>query len=200
MKCLWMQFLTFFLHLQNPWALILHQSLLTYLSLWWNLGCITSWSFWPVSFHLVPRLVLDSYHFDGWKVQKASRPLQDRTMVVACLAEVAQDMGGPIAGYVDVILLQCETFFIQLLVIWKFWYFVWKLVLCFRGWCPWQSKNLLHQMQLTGGMLHFVLENCAKMAGSQLWSILMHAWPHKLTHSCSFIYVSIIDSYEFYFL
>jgi hypothetical protein len=26
-------------------------------------------------------------------------------MVVACLAEVAQDMGSPIAGYVDVILL-----------------------------------------------------------------------------------------------
>jgi hypothetical protein len=45
-------------------------------------------------------------------------------MVVACLAEVAQDMGAPIAGYVDVILLQCETFFIQLLVIWKFLYFV----------------------------------------------------------------------------
>lgn len=34
--------------------------------------------------------------------QKASRPPQDRTMVVACLAEVAQDMGAPIAGYVDV--------------------------------------------------------------------------------------------------
>ncbi|KAI5574530.1 hypothetical protein POPTR_010G169800v4 [Populus trichocarpa] len=35
------------------------------------------------------------------KFAKASRPLQDRTMVVACLAEVAQDMGAPIAGYVD---------------------------------------------------------------------------------------------------
>ncbi|KAK7843352.1 importin-4 [Quercus suber] len=32
---------------------------------------------------------------------RASRPQQDRTMVVACLAEVAQDMGPPIAGYVD---------------------------------------------------------------------------------------------------
>ena len=36
-------------------------------------------------------------------MQKASRPPQDRTMVVACLAEVAQDMGAPIAAYVDVI-------------------------------------------------------------------------------------------------
>ncbi|RXH92312.1 hypothetical protein DVH24_033208 [Malus domestica] len=35
------------------------------------------------------------------KFARASRPLQDRTMVVACLAEVAQDMGAPIAGYVD---------------------------------------------------------------------------------------------------
>ncbi|KAM6554316.1 hypothetical protein CsatB_015078 [Cannabis sativa] len=35
------------------------------------------------------------------KFAKASRPPQDRTMVVACLAEVAQDMGAPIAGYVD---------------------------------------------------------------------------------------------------
>ncbi|KAJ0095362.1 hypothetical protein Patl1_15768 [Pistacia atlantica] len=31
----------------------------------------------------------------------SSRPPQDQTMVVACLAEVAQDMGAPIAGYVD---------------------------------------------------------------------------------------------------
>lgn len=38
-------------------------------------------------------------------MQRASRPPQDRTMVVACLAEVAQDMGSPIADYVDVILL-----------------------------------------------------------------------------------------------
>ena len=38
-------------------------------------------------------------------MQKASRPPQDRTMVVACLAEVAQNMGSPIAAYVDVILL-----------------------------------------------------------------------------------------------
>ena len=38
-------------------------------------------------------------------MQKASHPPQDRTMVVACLAEVAQNMGSPIAGYVDVILL-----------------------------------------------------------------------------------------------
>ncbi|KAG7976236.1 hypothetical protein I3843_06G139700 [Carya illinoinensis] len=35
------------------------------------------------------------------KFARASRPPQDRTMVVACLAEVAQDMGSPIAGYVD---------------------------------------------------------------------------------------------------
>ncbi|KAF5444081.1 hypothetical protein F2P56_036585 [Juglans regia] len=35
------------------------------------------------------------------KFARASRPSQDRTMVVACLAEVAQDMGSPIAGYVD---------------------------------------------------------------------------------------------------
>lgn len=35
-------------------------------------------------------------------MQRASRPLQDRTMVVACLAEVAQNMGAPIAAYVDV--------------------------------------------------------------------------------------------------
>ncbi|KAJ6901332.1 hypothetical protein NC651_019173 [Populus alba x Populus x berolinensis] len=35
------------------------------------------------------------------KFAKASRPLQDRTMVVACLAEVAQGMGAPIADYVD---------------------------------------------------------------------------------------------------
>ncbi|KAL1289715.1 hypothetical protein HN51_058110 [Arachis hypogaea] len=35
------------------------------------------------------------------KFAKASRPPQDRTMVVACLAEVAQNMGSPIAAYVD---------------------------------------------------------------------------------------------------
>ncbi|XVE91917.1 hypothetical protein REPUB_Repub01dG0052500 [Reevesia pubescens] len=35
------------------------------------------------------------------KFAKASRPPQDRTMVVACLAEVAQDMGAPIASYID---------------------------------------------------------------------------------------------------
>ncbi|KAF9608378.1 hypothetical protein IFM89_009744 [Coptis chinensis] len=35
------------------------------------------------------------------KFAKASRPPQDRTMVVACLAEVAQEMGAPIASYVD---------------------------------------------------------------------------------------------------
>lgn len=44
-------------------------------------------------------------------IQRASRPPQDRTMVVACLAEVAQDMGAPIAAYVDVsILLQLILF------------------------------------------------------------------------------------------
>uniref|UniRef100_A0A2C9W5Q1 Importin N-terminal domain-containing protein n=1 Tax=Manihot esculenta TaxID=3983 RepID=A0A2C9W5Q1_MANES len=35
------------------------------------------------------------------KFAKSSRPPQDRTMVVACLAEVAQNMGPPIASYVD---------------------------------------------------------------------------------------------------
>ncbi|KAL6494510.1 hypothetical protein OROGR_031310 [Orobanche gracilis] len=35
------------------------------------------------------------------KFAKQSRPPQDRTMVVATLAEVAQHMGAPIAGYVD---------------------------------------------------------------------------------------------------
>ncbi|KAK9265423.1 hypothetical protein L1049_003548 [Liquidambar formosana] len=35
------------------------------------------------------------------KFARAPRPPQDRTMVVACLAEVAQDMGAPISGYVD---------------------------------------------------------------------------------------------------
>ncbi|XP_056857591.1 uncharacterized protein LOC130506917 [Raphanus sativus] len=35
------------------------------------------------------------------KFAKARRPDQDRTMVVACLAEVAQDMGAPISAYVD---------------------------------------------------------------------------------------------------
>ncbi|XP_057466083.1 uncharacterized protein LOC130755649 [Actinidia eriantha] len=35
------------------------------------------------------------------KFAKTSRPPQDRTMVVACLAEVAQHMGAPIAGYID---------------------------------------------------------------------------------------------------
>jgi len=40
-------------------------------------------------------------------LQKASRPPQDRTMVVATLAEVAQNIGAPIAGYVDVIIFHC---------------------------------------------------------------------------------------------
>ncbi|KAL9258418.1 putative importin subunit beta-4 [Drosera capensis] len=35
------------------------------------------------------------------KFSKASRPPQDRTMVVASLAEVAQNMGAPIAGYIE---------------------------------------------------------------------------------------------------
>ncbi|XP_022984939.1 importin-4-like [Cucurbita maxima] len=35
------------------------------------------------------------------KFSRASRPPQDRTMVVACLAEVARDMGAPIAAYID---------------------------------------------------------------------------------------------------
>jgi len=37
-------------------------------------------------------------------MQKAFRPPEDKTMVVACLAEIAQNMGFPIAVYVDVIL------------------------------------------------------------------------------------------------
>ncbi|KAF5747486.1 importin-4 [Tripterygium wilfordii] len=39
------------------------------------------------------------------KFARASRPPQDRTMVVATLAEVAQNMGAPIAGYVDRLML-----------------------------------------------------------------------------------------------
>jgi len=35
------------------------------------------------------------------KFAKASHPPEDRTMVVACLAEVAQEMGSPIADYID---------------------------------------------------------------------------------------------------
>ncbi|KAL1539192.1 importin-4 [Salvia divinorum] len=38
------------------------------------------------------------------KFSKQSRPPQDRTMVVATLAEVAQHMGAPIAGYVDAVM------------------------------------------------------------------------------------------------
>ncbi|KAL8222745.1 hypothetical protein R6Q57_020144 [Mikania cordata] len=38
------------------------------------------------------------------KFAKGSRAAQDRTMVVACLAEVAQDMGAPIAAYVDAVM------------------------------------------------------------------------------------------------
>ncbi|KAI4367435.1 hypothetical protein MLD38_023173 [Melastoma candidum] len=43
-----------------------------------------------------------SLMFDAlMKFTKASRPPQDRTMAVACLAEVAQNMGAPISSYVD---------------------------------------------------------------------------------------------------
>ncbi|KAK6915147.1 hypothetical protein RJ641_020264 [Dillenia turbinata] len=38
------------------------------------------------------------------KFARSSRPPQDRTMVVACLAEVAQDMGSPISGYIDTVM------------------------------------------------------------------------------------------------
>ncbi|KAL8171431.1 hypothetical protein V2J09_023235 [Rumex salicifolius] len=38
------------------------------------------------------------------KFAQASRPPQDRTMVVACLAEVAQYMGAPISSYVDMVM------------------------------------------------------------------------------------------------
>lgn len=54
--------------------------------------------------------VLFSHCFNYWKMQRASRPPQDRTMVVACLAEVAQDMGPPIAGYVDVNFITLKYF------------------------------------------------------------------------------------------
>ncbi|KAE9448305.1 hypothetical protein C3L33_19802, partial [Rhododendron williamsianum] len=43
------------------------------------------------------------------KFAKASRPPPDRTMVVACLAEVAQHMGAPIAGYIDVVSQESMT-------------------------------------------------------------------------------------------
>ncbi|KAL6545740.1 hypothetical protein OROGR_009614 [Orobanche gracilis] len=42
--------------------------------------------------------------FHNCQLQKQSRPPQDRTMVVATLAEVAQHMGAPIAGYADEIM------------------------------------------------------------------------------------------------
>lgn len=45
----------------------------------------------------------------NWQLQKASRPPPDRTMVVACLAEVAQHMGAPIAGYIDVVSQESMT-------------------------------------------------------------------------------------------
>lgn len=44
-----------------------------------------------------------------WQLQKASRPPQDRTMVVASLAEVAQNMGAPISAYVDVTSLNAHA-------------------------------------------------------------------------------------------
>lgn len=37
-------------------------------------------------------------------MQKSPHPPQDKTMVVATLAEVAQEMGAPISAYVDVCL------------------------------------------------------------------------------------------------
>lgn len=48
MKSLWMQFLTFFLHLQNLWVHILHRSLSTYLNLWWNLQWVSSLYLWHI--------------------------------------------------------------------------------------------------------------------------------------------------------
>lgn len=42
------------------------------------------------------------HSFYGRHSQKVPHPPQDRTMVVACLAEVAQEMGSPISAYVDV--------------------------------------------------------------------------------------------------
>lgn len=62
--------------------------------------------FWHMFLPAQPSISLISYIFSHYieycQVQKSSRPLQDRSMVVATLAEVAQDMGSPIAGYVDV--------------------------------------------------------------------------------------------------
>ncbi|CAN6465263.1 unnamed protein product [Victoria cruziana] len=45
--------------------------------------------------------IFSTFYHPLMKFAKASRPPEDRTMVVACLAEVAQHMGSPIALYVD---------------------------------------------------------------------------------------------------
>ncbi|KAJ1686897.1 hypothetical protein LUZ63_018287 [Rhynchospora breviuscula] len=45
--------------------------------------------------------ILRSFFDPLMKFSKGSRPPQDRTMVVACLAEVAQEMGPPISSYID---------------------------------------------------------------------------------------------------
>ncbi|XP_031497827.1 uncharacterized protein LOC116262518 [Nymphaea colorata] len=45
--------------------------------------------------------IFSTFYQPLMKFAKASRPPEDRTMVVACLAEVAQHMGSPIALYVE---------------------------------------------------------------------------------------------------
>ncbi|CAK9160525.1 unnamed protein product [Ilex paraguariensis] len=55
-----------------------------------------------MGFHFAP--IFSKLFEPLMKFAKASRPPQDRTMVVACLAEVAQNMGGPIAGYIDALM------------------------------------------------------------------------------------------------
>ncbi|KAL6964378.1 hypothetical protein U1Q18_035433 [Sarracenia purpurea var. burkii] len=52
--------------------------------------------------HFAP--IFDKLFGPLMKFAKASSPPQDRTMVVACLAEVAQHMGAPIASYIDTVM------------------------------------------------------------------------------------------------
>ncbi|KAL4557135.1 hypothetical protein LXL04_035306 [Taraxacum kok-saghyz] len=61
---------------------------------------------WNHEFHSleIPSESLIPTDFKMVVLQKGSWPPQDRTMVVACLAEVAQDMGAPITAYVDTIM------------------------------------------------------------------------------------------------
>lgn len=79
-------------------------------------------------------------------MQKGSRSAQDRTMVVACLAEVAQDMGAPIAAYVDVLFCDCIFFshgnlYMALLFINSFFYLM-KYGIMFQAVMPLVLKEL----------------------------------------------------------